>query len=326
MAEKKRRHATVKTKLHPRNRHLLRYDFEQLTATFPGLAPFVKLNKFQEGSVDFFDPKAVKALNQALLRRYYGIDNWEIPAGYLCPPIPGRADYIHYLADLLFPSKANTASTKSLYNEKVKCLDIGVGANCIYPLIGIKEYGWSFIGSDIDQLALENAQQIVEQNGGLSNKVSLRLQEHPENLLKGILREDERVELTMCNPPFFASSAEAQAANQRKVNNLKDTTGSKPQRNFGGQSNELWSVGGEKQFVARLIQESNNYTTACYWFTCLVSKQSHLKFIKAQLEKIKPTEVKIIPMGQGNKTSRIIAWTFLTPKQRTAWDGLLSAK
>jgi 23S rRNA (adenine1618-N6)-methyltransferase len=324
MAEKKRRHPTVKAKLHPRNRHLLRYDFEQLTASFPALAPFVKLNKFLEGSVNFFDPEAVKALNQALLKHYYGIDRWEIPPGYLCPPIPGRADYIHYLADLLFPSKTIATSTKSLYNEKVKCLDIGVGANCIYPLIGTKEYGWSFIGSDIDQIALENAQRIVDQNEGLSDKISLRLQQHPENILKGILRENERVELTICNPPFFASGAEAQAANQRKINNLKGTVDSKPQLNFGGHSNELWSLGGEKQFIAKLIQESNNYTTSCYWFTSLVSRQSHLKFLYAQLKKIKPTEVKTIPMAQGNKTSRMIAWTFLTDKQRKAWDGVLS--
>ena len=40
-------------------------------------------------------------LNRAILMHHYGVKSWDIPAGYLCPPIPGRADYIHSVADLL---------------------------------------------------------------------------------------------------------------------------------------------------------------------------------------------------------------------------------
>ena len=90
-----------KIELHPRNKHRERYDFQQLINTCPELAPFVKLNNYNDESIDFFNPNAVKMLNKALLKQHYGINNWEIPEGYLCPPIPSRADYLHYIADLL---------------------------------------------------------------------------------------------------------------------------------------------------------------------------------------------------------------------------------
>ena len=66
-------------------------------------------NQFGDESVDFANPAAVKALNRALLRQDYGLDYWDIPAGYLCPPIPGRADYVHYLADLLAADRGGGA-------------------------------------------------------------------------------------------------------------------------------------------------------------------------------------------------------------------------
>ena len=90
-----------KTVLHPRNKHRDRYDFKQLIATYPEFSKYVKPNAFGDESIDFANPKAVKWLNKALLKLYYSIEYWDIPAGYLCPPIPGRADYIHHIADLL---------------------------------------------------------------------------------------------------------------------------------------------------------------------------------------------------------------------------------
>jgi len=34
---------------------------------------------------------------------------------------------------------------------------------------------------------------------------------------------------------------------------------------------------------------------------------------------LREKEVKTIPMGQGNKTSRIVAWTFLSKEQQKEW-------
>ena len=132
MLQKKRDHPKVKLELHPRNTNRERYDFGQLIGTCPELAPFVKPNKFGDESVDFANPDAVKALNKALLIHHYGITVWNIPTGYLCPPVPGRADYIHHIAGFL--GKNNFGKIPA--GPKIKCLDIGVGASCIYPIIG----------------------------------------------------------------------------------------------------------------------------------------------------------------------------------------------
>lgn len=312
---KKREHPKVKSGLHPRNRHRGRYDFKLLSANCPELAPFVKVNAYNDESIDFFDPQAVKMLNKALLKQYYGIGYWNIPPGYLCPPIPGRADYIHHIADLLGSCNHGKIPT----GNQIKCLDIGVGANCVYPIIGNKEYGWSFIGTDIDPVSIESAGKIVELNPILKGKIELRLQNTSIDIYSGIIQKDECIDLTICNPPFHASFAAAQSGTLRKLNNLNSKRITKSVLNFGGQNNELWCKGGEEGFVNNMIHQSIQFATSCFWFSTLISKESNLKSVYEALSKSDAVEVKTIAMGQGNKISRIVAWTFLTPEQQKGW-------
>ncbi len=304
-----------KTKLHPRNKHRSRYDFSKLIVSCPDLSSFVRPNKYGDESIDFADPKAVIMLNKVLLKHFYGIDHWDIPEGYLTPPIPGRANYIHYMADLL----ASKNFGKMPIGPQINCLDIGVGANCIYPIIGSIEYGWSFIGSDIDPVAIESAGKIVELNPVIRKNVELKLQADPQDYFYNIIDKNQHIDLTICNPPFHASLAEAQAGTFRKVKNLSKKKVVKPIKNFGGQSNELWCEGGEKRFVNKMIRESKKFSASCYWFSSLISKESNLKSAYATLEKVEAAEFKTIPMGQGNKTSRIVAWTFFDANQQKQW-------
>jgi len=315
MQQKKKVHPKVKPGLHPRNKNRERYDFKQLVAAFPALAPFVKLNKYNDESIDFADAEAVKALNKAILKFHYGIDHWDIPQKYLCPPIPGRADYIHHIADLLRRFNYGKIPTGS----SIRCLDIGVGANCIYPVIGNTEYGWSFIGSDIDPVAIASANKIISSNDSLKGKVELRLQENAKDILFGVMRKDEHTDIVICNPPFHASAEEAESSTLRKLSNLSDKKVVEPVLNFGGQSHELWYEGGEERFVLRLIRQSKYFANSCFWFSTIISKKSNLKGAYSALKKAGAIEVETIPMGQGNKTSRIVAWTFLTKEDQQKW-------
>src|SRR6187402_2480114 len=166
--QKMRAKATIeKTNLHPRNTHRSGYDFTLLTRVSSELGQFVKINEFHRETVDFSNPDAVKALNKALLLADYDIHDWDIPENYLCPPIPGRADYIHYIADLL----AATNNGMIPEGDSVLGLDIGVGANCIYPIIGNAVYGWNFVGTDIDAIALQNCVKIIEDNPKLNEAI-----------------------------------------------------------------------------------------------------------------------------------------------------------
>jgi 23S rRNA (adenine1618-N6)-methyltransferase len=304
-----------KLRLHFRNRNRENYDLKAMCESYPALKEFVKPNKYGVDSVDFANPKAVRALNTALLKHYYGIAFWEFPEQNLCPAIPGRADYIHYMADLLQASNFGSMPA----GEKVTCLDTGTGASCIYPLIGVVEYNWNFIATDIDLTAVESAKSIILENKNLHGKVDCRLQKEPKDVFYGILRKEDKVDITICNPPFHASAEEALKGTQRKVKNLSGEKKNRPELNFSGVSNELICEGGEHRFIHNMIRESRNFGKNCYWFSTLVSKQSNLKGIYKALEKNQAQQVKTIPMGTGNKSTRIVAWSFLSEEEQKHW-------
>ena len=316
MPEIKKEHPAEKTVLHPRNKHRERYDFSLLAKACPELAKYVKLNPFGDESIDFANPKAVKWLNKALLKQYYSLEYWDVPSGYLCPPIPGRADYIHHIAELL--GKSNNGKIPIGY--KIKCMDIGVGASCIYPVVGNKEYGWSFIGTDIDKTALESANKIISYNAFLKRNVELRFQENPNDIFHGVMERNEPIDIAICNPPFHTSLEEAQKGTLRKLSSLNHKKVTTPVLNFGGQSNELWYEGGEERFIRNMIRQSKQFSTNCFWFSTLIAKQVHVVPLLEALKTAGAIDVKTIQMGQGTKISRIVAWTFLTPTQQKKWQ------
>ena len=326
-----------KDTLHPRNRFRDGYDFAQLIACSPALAAFVAPNAYGNASIDYANPAAVKALNQALLTYAYGLEHWDVPPGYLCPPIPGRSEYIHHLADLMgigttkvVPYDSGTSkevpydsgTTNRLrqgyggqevvpYDNLPYVLDIGTGANCIYPLIGAREYGWRFVGSETDRVALEWAKKVVAANPSVAALIECRLQPSPLACFEGVVKAGETFDLSMCNPPFHASAEASAEGNQRKRRNLGGRRASMaPVLNFGGQAGELWCEGGELAFIRRMIIESAKRPDLCRWFTTLVSKSTHVAPLVHALEDVSAADVRTLEMTHGQKQSRILAWTF----------------
>jgi 23S rRNA (adenine1618-N6)-methyltransferase len=296
---------SVKDALHPRNRFRDGYDFPKLVAASPGLAKFVRPNAHGNASIDYADPGAVKALNQALLLHTYGLAKWDVPPGYLCPPIPGRSDYLHYAADLINESREVAGSQTT----PVRVLDVGMGANCVYPLIGASEYGWHFVGTETDPVALGWAKSLVAGNPTVANLIECRLQPSPLECFRGVVKPGERFDLSMCNPPFHASASAAAEASRRKRRHLSGRTRT-PVLNFGGQPGELWCEGGELAFVRRMIAESAAFARQCRWFTTLVSKSEHLPRLYQALREAEALEVRTIEMSHGQKKTRILAWAF----------------
>ncbi|WP_306599328.1 23S rRNA (adenine(1618)-N(6))-methyltransferase RlmF [Geothrix sp. 21YS21S-2] len=292
----------AKPGLHPRNRHRERYDIPALVEACPELSPFLRPNPLGEPTIDFADPAAVRTLNRALLASAYGIRGWDLPGGFLCPPVPGRADYLHHLADLLATGGSPPRG------PGVRILDVGVGANAIYPLVGHREYGWTFLGTDIDPAALASARAILAANPGLEDAIELRLQKDPRRILAGVVLPGETFEACMCNPPFHGSPAEAREGTQRKWRNLGRS--SAPVLNFGGQGAELWCEGGEVAFVGRMVEESAERPDCCRWFTSLLSKSASLPPVQAALRRAGAGRVRVVEMSQGQKRSRIVAWGF----------------
>ncbi|WP_410881305.1 23S rRNA (adenine(1618)-N(6))-methyltransferase RlmF [Myroides sp. DW712] len=293
-------------KLHERNKHQKGYDFNRLKAVVPELEAFIQKNPSGRDTIDFSLPEAVVLLNKAILMSAYKITYWEMPKTNLCPPIPGRADYIHYIADLLAEDNGGKIPTGS----GVKVLDLGVGANVIYPILGVAEYGWEFVGSEVDVVSMKTASHIIANNPHLKQKVTLRQQMSKRNVLKNIIGEKEYFDAVICNPPFFSSREEVLAKTTQKLKNLGKEVIGKPVQNFSGQHNELWCEGGEKVFITNYIYESKHFKRQAVWFTSLVSNKDNLKGLQSLLKRAEAAEVRVIQMEQGNKISRILAWRY----------------
>ena len=301
--------------MHPRNKNRESYDLQAMTRELPELRGHIIHSKSGRDSINFSDPNSVRILNRAILQYYYGIDFWEFPKDNLCPAIPGRADYIHHLADLLASDNKDLAQ----FNPNITCLDIGTGASCIYPIIGTIEYGWNFIGTDIDANSLKSASEIVRRNPRLKNKISFIKQSNPNHIFRNILKPSDQIELSMCNPPFHSSVQEAIKSSKRKVRNLTKDRSVKLVRNFSGNQNELVYEGGEYRFVRNMILESKSLGNKILWFSVLISKESNIQKLITLLKQYEPYEYKTIDLATGNKKSRILIWTYIHSKQRKEW-------
>ena len=297
----------MKTKfLHKNNIHNSSYNFELLCSNENSLKEFVFENKYGTNTIDFSNSDAIIALNKSLLKTYYNVSYWDIPTNFLCPPIPGRADYIHYIADLI--------DYKS--PENILGLDIGVGANAIYPILGNSIYNWKFVCSDINSDSLDNVNKIIQNNHNLKDNITCILQEEKHEIFNNIINPNDKFDFTMCNPPFHSSAKEALKGTNRKNKNLniKDDT-----LNFGGMANELWCKNGESSFIKKMIKQSILYKYNVLWFTTLVSKKENLKDIQKHLKKLNVNDIKIIEMTHGNKQTRFVAWTFLNDEEQKRW-------
>jgi 23S rRNA (adenine1618-N6)-methyltransferase len=295
---------------HPRSRHHGRYDLRALAQASPELSAFLRPHPLEGETIDFADPAAVLALNRALLLQFYGL-RWDLPPGALCPPIPSRADYLHHLADLLAEGSSTPAIPRG---AGVTILDIGIGANCIYPLIGAREYGWSFVGTEVNRDSLAWAQRLVADNPSVAAQIECRLQSSTQ-IFEHVTGPTERFAASICNPPFHASAAEARADSRRKQQNLaanrkSSAPAGEHSLNFGGQAHELWRSGGELAFIRQMIEESRRRPSLCGWFTTLVAKSVHLPPLLAAVKRVQPSDARVIPMRHGQKQTRILAWTF----------------
>eukprot|EP00808_Paulinella_micropora_P026643 g46026.t1 len=307
----------VKSEHHPRSKHIGNYQFEELAAMSPGLAPFITTTRYDNPSIDFADPHAVGALNKALLAYHYNISAWTLPAGAIVPAVPGRADYVHHVADLL--AQGGDVPRGS----SVRVLDIGTGASLIYPILGHQEYGWSFVGTDIDKAALASGEKIVADNLQLAPPaIELRHQPDPLKVLDSVVSPYEKFDVSICNPPFHSSAEEAEQGAIRKwknLNKLENVEEGKPVRNFAGGSHELWCEGGELGFIQRYVEESTKHKGVCFWFTTLVSKEAHLPWLLKSIKAAHVEEYRVMDISHGHRKSRFLAWTFLDKDQQRRW-------
>ena len=146
--------------LNPYNQRTV--DFVKLASKYPEtFGKFFAKNGSQ--SFDWQDASALRCLTETLLNDDFGLDVVLHPSR-LCPKLPNRLNYLCWLHDLF----EHVNSTK-----RIHVLDIGVGANAVYPLLGNKLFGWRFTGTDIDADSIAWASKNVLKTKIESNEVKL---------------------------------------------------------------------------------------------------------------------------------------------------------
>ena len=287
--------------MHQQNPYSKRYDLKRLVKHHTLLQKYIILNPTGEETIDFSSSKAIYALNKAMLLADFKLENYDLPEGYLIPPVPGRLDYLLHIHDLLL-EKFNISK-----DTQLRGLDVGSGANGIYCILGAQHFNWKMVGIDSDAKAVEISNNNISHSKELKNKVDIHFQENKSFLFKNIIGSDELFDFMVCNPPFHSSIEEATKGSLRKLNNLsskKEFT-----LNFNGQTNELWCNGGETLFIKRLIKESVLFKKQIKVFSSLVAKSDSLTKIEKQLNKVK-ANFYISPTITGNKKGRYLFWWF----------------
>lgn len=261
--------------------------------------------------------------------------------------MPNRSNYIHWIEDLLsseiIPKINNNA-------DNIRGFDIGTGANCIYPLLGASLLGWSFVGTDMMDVALEWAEQNVKTNPQISDLIEIR---KVNTCMDAVLGEDSKEDLqcygSKTNPSNSIGSESAPVPSSRRDDAVEENSysgppilfgvvrdgetfdfcmcnppffesmeeaGLNPKTSCGGTPQEMVCPGGEKAFITRIIEDSVRLKQSFRWYTSMVGRKSNLKSLIAKLREVGVTIVKTTEFVQGQTCRWGIAWSFVPPARQ----------
>ncbi|KAM7479422.1 hypothetical protein LguiA_027635 [Lonicera macranthoides] len=349
MGSKKKRKRGERPTIHPRNKYAgIPPDFSLLASLYPSFKPYVFYSTDGRPKIDWTDFDATRELTRVLLLHDHHL-NWWIPDGQLCPTVPNRSNYIHWIEDLLSSDIIPNALSSG---DIVKGFDIGTGANCIYPLLGATLLGWSFVGSDVTDVALEWADRNVKNNPHISRLIEIRKVDGEVNTLDwGESHIDRSVDGENCiNPseigpvgldPAISSSLELNFGGNQSYQGppillgvVKDgeyfdfcmcnppffetmeEAGLNPNTACGGTPMEMVCPGGEQAFISRIIEDSAQLKRSFRWYTSMVGRKSNLKILTSKLWEVGVSVVKTTEFVQGQTCRWGLAWSFVPPAKK----------
>ena len=273
------------------------------------------------------------ALTRGLLHMYLNVRLPQLPTHHLCPPVPNRLFYLHWIHTELLSQEQQVCRDDqqrqiSRSNGKVG-LDLGVGASCIYPLLAARVFNDRMIGSDVNVEALQLAQANVDANQ-LQHQIHLLhvLPSHaqePSTPLGGPLQRtldaiqtskqqafslSSGLDFVMTNPPFYdpnsmeedqeTAQAPPRIGDGRARTNMTMLEGSYPQ--------------GEVGFVVDVLVDSLRARTSSRWFSSMLGKKTSLIFVtKLLTHLLGPAHIQSTEYGPGQYTRWFVAWTFDRP-------------
>ncbi|CAO3651414.1 unnamed protein product [Cunninghamella blakesleeana] len=245
------------------------------------------------------NPEAVRELTCCLLKRDFKL-TIDIPLNRLCPPIPNRLNYILWIEDILNETSNNN-------NQTVYGIDIGIGASCIYPLLGCQQnQNWKFLGTEIDKESFKYAKENVI-NNQLQDRIFLYLNDDPSRIfLLDKLDESIQYSFCMCNPPFFESDEELKNGLENKE--------LEPSAICTGTPSEMITDGGEFGFIQRMILESLKYKKKILWYTTMIGLKKTIRPIIQVLKQYEINNYVVTEFCQGRTKRWGLAWSFTSDR------------
>jgi len=272
-------------------------DFSILINIFQELKKYIKEKKekdeINEFTFDWSNNNLSLLMTKCILNYYFDIKYYSIPNNFLIPPVPSRLNYLNTINTLLTSYNALNNNNKQ---NNVIGIDIGTGANLIYPLLGYSLYKWIFICSEINNDAYENAKTIIT-NNKLEENIKLIKQKYKNLIFVGIINKEEKYFFTMCNPPYYDYEEEI-----KKEDKNRDC-----QYNF----DEIYYKNGEIGFFDEYFEESICYKKNVFLFTILIGKKTNVQIILDKISNDK--NIKFYDMKRiqtGNNMRYIIYWSF----------------
>ncbi|CAH8846338.1 unnamed protein product [Trichobilharzia szidati] len=282
-----------------------RPNFKELAAQYDFFNAVAEKDECGRVQLDFRVPLHLAALSKALLLKDFNL-NVEFPGDRLIPTVPLRLNYILWLEDLL--------KDLQKFSEPIKILDIGVGASCIYPLLGARKNSWKFFGTETDMRNYSLAKENVDRNH-MSDDIKLFHIAENSSSLDAVFGSNNSgkeagsttyLHAVMANPPFFSDASDAVGSKTcRSLGRPPPKTVSSAARH------ESQTTGGEVYYCMRLIRDSLRYSTRVGVFTIMLGKKSSVPVVRRILYKLKITQISVYEMCQGRIMRWGVAWTFL---------------
>ena len=269
-------------------------DFLTLIKEFPELKKYIlKQNEDNEAEFqfDWSNNELSLLMDKSILNYYFNIKYYDIPKGFLIPPIPSRINYINLINSII------TKLIKDIDIKNIIGIDIGTGANIIYPILGYSIYKWKFICTEINKEAYNNAKLILQKNN-LENNINIIKQNNKDNIFISILNRENKYIFSMCNPPYYNYENEIKLEDKKRDNEY----------NF----DEIYYKNGEYGFFQRYFEESICYKNNVFLYTILIGKKINAENIYDKLSSYNDI-IKIYNMQKiltGNNVRYIIYWSF----------------
>ena len=196
---------------------------------------------------------------------------------------PRRLNYLLWVEDLLGLLPDSDALRAGL--------DIGAGASAVYSLLGAAHFKWRMVSTEADSSNFEAATENV-QNNKLNSSVKIIKVDKSDIFLKAF-ESNQDFDFSMCNPPFYT-----------KEKKLKD-------EDIAGIESEVKTIGGEVEFVKKMITESSENKHKVKIYTVLLGHKSSLSPVKHILANLRAASFTTTEFCQGKTMRWGVAWTFL---------------